>query len=398
MTFRLSCFFLISVVAFVCHSSAQLLLNFHSDITFSYDTSAGDWSTYHKHGGSFDNPNVETPFNEGSYPARDLAGPLGERFSQPPLSSFDFTGVPDGQPIWKIDQQDIAETWPGFRSEQAPGTLRAYDPNDSRLSALTDVPSQRWVKVELTEMDYVGASSDPQFSLWFFANGTPTVWMATSDGIYDPNDPNETGTPDAYFVEENGHRHVTYGFSSLGLYRIYLRASAILDSTGDTVVSDPEPVTFAIGTKATWLSSYFNGDQLFTESASGDESDEDSDGIKLLLEYAFNLSPVEADTAVLVPGTGTSGLPHAALVPDGQDEALQIEFIRRKASTNPQITYHAEFKDELGPGQWDSSVGEQVSSINATWERVIVKDSVNTSASGARFARVRVEMQDTISY
>ena len=88
-----------------------------------------------------------------------------------------------------------------------------------------------------------------------------------------------------------------------------LNPSAILDSTGETVVGATESVTFAIGTKAAWTASYYAGDDLLVGAVSGDESDSDMDGVELLLEYAFNLNPVSADFKILGVGNGTIGLP-----------------------------------------------------------------------------------------
>ena len=107
-------------------------------------------------------------------------------------------------------------------------------------------------------------------------------WMATSDGI---------DSDDIYYMKENAHSHASIGFSSLGLYRIGYKPSAILEATGEFVVGDTKFVTFAIGTKAAWTATYYAGDDLFVGAISGDESDSDMDGIELLLEYAFNLNP-----------------------------------------------------------------------------------------------------------
>lgn len=367
--------------------SAQVLLVDHTDITFFYSTDTGEWRSEFRHGGTEENPNNSTPFNEASLPAQDSPAWSGNRFVQPTLSSFDFTGITDGDPLWILPQSDPPTydyTLPGFRNDQAPGTFRDYDPGDSRVES----GAFPWITVSLMEMTYVGTSLNPNFSLWQDQGG-PIVWMATSDGI---------DARDLFYLEENAHDHLNFGFSSLGVYRIAFQPSAILESTGETVEGTPQEVTFTIGTKATWLASHYAGDDLVTDSVSGDESDSDGDGIPLLLEYAFNLDPTEVDFKVLEPATGTDGLPSVRLMPDGGDAALQIEYVRRKTSTNPQITYFAEFKDDLSPGQWTVQASETVTSINDTWERVVVVDAVDTSDVDQRFARVRVEMQSAISY
>ncbi|MGB0743371.1 MAG: choice-of-anchor M domain-containing protein [Opitutales bacterium] len=371
------------LIASVSSLSAQVLLEDHTDITFSF---TGDvWEAELRHGGTDDNPDTSTPLDQASLPASDTPSSAGNRYTQPDLDSFDFTGVADGEPLWIFPQSDFGYdyTWPGFRTDHIPGTFLAYNPSDPRV---TTVP-QPWVTIKLVGMDYVGASNDPQFSLFQDQNGA-ILWMATSDGI---------DASDVFLMPENEHTHLSFAFSSLGLYRIAFQPSARLTETL-TVEGKPQWVSFAIGTKATWTASHYSGEDLFTESVSGDASDSDQDGIRLLLEYAFNLNPVVADVKILEPTTGTSGLPLTRLMPDGANTALEIEYIRRKASTNPQISYFAEFKDDLGTGEWTVQTAETVTSIDDTWERVIVDDSVDTSVSNQRFGRVRIEVQDSIIY
>ncbi|NBB80562.1 MAG: hypothetical protein GVY36_14150 [Verrucomicrobia bacterium] len=382
--YRQFCFMPLISVAASLGLSAQVLLEDHTDITFSFSTANDEWEGEFRHGGTFDDPATETAFDQASLPARDFPTPGGDRYAQPSSSSFDFTGIPDGEPLWILPQTDVGHTWPGFRNDQTPGTFRAYNPGDSRV---TTVP-QPWVKIELHGVTYVGTAANPEFSLWQFQNGV-VQWMATSVGI-------DVG--DLFYLKENAHAHLNFGFSALGIYRVAFKPSAILDSTGETVEGAPEVVTFAIGTKATWLASHYSGDDLSHESVSGDQSDSDQDGIPLLLEYAFNLNPTLSDRKTLEPPTGTAGLPATRLVSDGQHSALRLEYIRRKASTNPQISYFAEFTSDLNSEAWVVQTAETVTSIDDTWEHVVVDDTVSTAVADRRFGRVRIEMQDTISY
>ena len=48
--------------------------------------------------------------------------------------------------------------------------------------------------------------------------------------------------------------------------------------------------------------------------------------------------------------------------------------------------------------EWEVQTAESVASIDADWERVIVSDLVGTSISNKRFGRIRVEVQEKISY
>lgn len=370
---------------------SQVLPEGHTDIAFSF--SNNEWSAELQFG-DFDNPDSSSALNEASLTARDLpAGgtgdyglpQFGDRFIKP-SGILDFTGVGDREPIWILPQSDVGYTWPGLRNDQTPGTFRSFDPVDSRLD--TSEPDQPWITIRLIDMNYAGSATNPQFSLWQF-QGDFIPWMTTADGI--------DGT-DLFYLEENTHKHMNWGFSDLGLYRIALKPSAILDGSGVTVEGDVQNVSFAIGTKATWLATHYSGDDLFTDSVSGDDSDSDQDGIRLLLEYAFNLDPVVAEVGFLEPSVGTSGLPAVQLITAGSSSKLEVEYLRRKASTNPQISYFAEFSDDLSTDGWIEQTIESVTSIDDDWERVTVSDTLDTSSAKKRFARVRVELQDTISY
>ena len=382
--YRGSLVFFALLIASVIGLGAQGLLIGHIDFTTYYSTETNEWISEFRHG-EFDNPDARTPTDEVSLPARDFAIESGgERYEQPSASSFDFTGIPDGDPLWIFSSADNGHSWPGFRSDQITGTFRSYNPGDPRVISTP----QPWMTLELVGMDYEGTSSNPQFSLWQFQGGM-VQWMATSDGI---------NSNDIYYMKEGAHSHANIGFSSLGLYRIAYKPSAILEATGEPVVGTTKLVTFAIGTKASWTATYYAGDDLFVGAVSGDESDSDMDGIELLLEYAFNLNPISADFKILEEGNGTYGLPLISLIPSGTESVLQIEYIRRKASTNPQISYSPEFKSSLAGGEWEVQTAETVTSIDGDWERVLVSDLVDTSTSSQRFGRVRLDVQETISY
>ena len=381
---RGSLVFFALLIASVIGLGAQGLLIGHIDITFSYISGSNEWSAEFRHG-EWDNPDAQTLLYEVSLPARDFSITSGgERYEQPSASSYDFTGIPDGDPLWIFSAYDNGHSWPGFRNNQITGTFRSYNPGDPRVISTP----QPWMTVELVGMDYEGISSNPQFSLWQFQGGL-VQWMATSDGI---------NSNDIYYMKEGAHSHANMGFSSLGIYRIAFKPSAILDSTGETVEGATKLVTFAIGTKASWTATYYAGDDLFVGAVSGDESDSDMDGIELLLEYAFNLNPISADFKILEEGNGTYGLPLINLIPSGTGSVLQIEYIRRKASTNPQISYFPEFSSSLTGGEWEVQTAETVTSIDGDWERVVVSDLVDTSSSSQRFGRVRLDVQEIISY
>lgn len=133
---------------------------------------------------------------------------------------------------------------------------------------------------------------------------------------------------------------------------------------------------------------------------SGDLATPAGDGTANLLKYAFNL---------IGSGPGqvlTLGTPHSpTLTPEGSvglplieltaspSPALRLTYVRRKATTSPGITYTVEFASDLAaPTPWaaNASATETVTSLDATWERVTVTDSL--AASPHRFARLRVSL------
>lgn len=105
--------------------------------------------------------------------------------------------------------------------------------------------------------------------------------------------------------------------------------------------------------------------------------DYEPDGLVNLVEFAFGLDPKGGNR------DGTR-LPVASRDSQGR---LVLEFLRRKASTFPGITYSVE--TGAGPdGLTEMGLaGAVVSSVDATWERVTVTDVV---AGPNRFGRVRV--------
>ena len=120
------------------------------------------------------------------------------------------------------------------------------------------------------------------------------------------------------------------------------------------------------------------------------------EGVKNLLKYAFNMIGNGAGQAtnlstpnnsILTPN-GNAGLP---LVGTDGSGKLTLTYIRRKAATNPGISYSVEFTNDLGlTDLWAvnpaATEGTPVS-IDSQFERVTVTDSISPSR---RFARVRV--------
>ena len=123
---------------------------------------------------------------------------------------------------------------------------------------------------------------------------------------------------------------------------------------------------------------------------SQDLANPSGDGIANLLKYAFNMAPNVGDLAqpniAVLPANGTAGLPFIARDAQGR---LFIEFVRRKAATNPGITYIVQTGDDLTNLQPLALTGASVVSLDAVWERVTV---VEPTITLKRFGRVRVQI------
>jgi hypothetical protein len=137
-----------------------------------------------------------------------------------------------------------------------------------------------------------------------------------------------------------------------------------------------------------WLPLYFSPAQIADPTIAGRLADFDKDGINNLLEFALNLDPVFNERAVMAANTGLRGLPLVRLEPDGPDERLTIEFVRRTDDSGASLTYVPEFSDDLVT--WVTGGTPIVQSINPRWQRVKVADTLAKSASSRRFARLRV--------
>ncbi len=122
--------------------------------------------------------------------------------------------------------------------------------------------------------------------------------------------------------------------------------------------------------------------------------DANADGSTNLAAFAFNLLPFTDLALPMTPGTGVAGLPFTSAVGAGVTRRLSIEFVRRKAGTNSGLTYRPQFSTSLletGIGSWEDATGTPVvTSIDATWERVVIEDTVQ--GADRRFGRLKVEI------
>jgi hypothetical protein len=101
------------------------------------------------------------------------------------------------------------------------------------------------------------------------------------------------------------------------------------------------------------------------------------------------MDPNVYDPFPLKPG-GRAGLPVAYLVAVTGGNVLDLEYVRRKAAPAAGLTYTVQFAGELN-GPWGAGFPPTVTSIDADWERVRVRDTRVPNAR--RFGKVVLSLQ-----
>lgn len=173
------------------------------------------------------------------------------------------------------------------------------------------------------------------------------------------------------------------GVTSSGTVIASLAAAVAEDEAGN-----PSHASTSTDTTVTVLLDHY------TEWAGGLPADQrgaeltpQGDGIPNLMKYACNLDPLAPDVALLTSGGNeTKGLPLFSVV----EERLRVEFLRRKAETNPGISYIMQFSPDLAPSSWtnlDVSSSPSGISIDGEWERVTVEAPAGEML---RFGRLKV--------
>jgi surface-anchored protein len=134
--------------------------------------------------------------------------------------NYNFLGVGPGQPLYILPStQNVNLPFLGLSGESlVAGTFAAYRPTeDPRITSST---IREYVKVQMVGMR---SSSGGEFSL--YSGTTPTVWMASSDGI---------GDTDSFWLYRT-HFHRNLAFSKAGIYEIDVFISGYLDSNGNGI-------------------------------------------------------------------------------------------------------------------------------------------------------------------
>ena len=112
------------------------------------------------------------------------------------------------------------------------------------------------------------------------------------------------------------------------------------------------------------------------------------DGSDNLLKWAFNIDPTLPDDSLLVPGTGTSGLPVDTVILDGANSLYRLEYLRRVGSG---LIYTPAITTVLG--SWPPVSSQPVIvPIDVNWERVVVEYPFDSNVVKHVYSRVGVTL------
>lgn len=112
----------------------------------------------------------------------------------------------------------------------------------------------------------------------------------------------------------------------------------------------------------------------------------DADGVATLTKFAFGL-PIGGQALPHAVGSAAGGLP--AIWRDPASGRLQVEFIRRRASSNPGVSYRVQLSADLAAWEEAAVLTESVP-LDATWERVRYEDP---NARARAVGRVGVQVE-----
>ncbi len=267
-----------------------------------------------------------------------------------------------------------ALTWTTSTGTPWRGTTgTTHDGEDAGVSGTVTDGQTTWVQTQIT------------------GPGVLTFWWKMSGATWDYFDFTINGTEGARpLTDEAEWQQVTV---SLPAGTHVLRWSYSRDAFPDPAVGQDkawlDQVTFASTAPGfgTWSSSFGLSGPNAQPGANPTQ-----DGIPNLLKYAFNLAPnasIQGVARHVTPGSGTSGLPSMQTTGPANARRLRLEYVRRRNATD--LTYTVQFGSGLTPDDWSAATGTPtVTIIDATWERVVIEDTVTSSTSDRRFGRVQV--------
>ena len=251
----------------------------HADVNVSYDTAERTFSI------GFRNANDGHQFNGAN---AIVYGGANLIRSIPSTPQWSFLGEP-GDPVWILPAgltgaNSVKSLYLGFTGYGVPtGTFTGSAVGRFQL---------RVHSIENLTSPNLG-----EFYGYETSGGNP-VFKLSSSALYG----------NSYELPANGHSHLNLAFTSSGMFRVWLIAQGTLQSTGETVTSQPQPLYFGMeewqippATYNDWRQVEFSPEQATDPSLSGPEADPDFDSLTNLEEYAFGGNPLVADAALIRP-------------------------------------------------------------------------------------------------
>lgn len=194
------------------------------------------------------------------------------------------------------------------------------------------------------------------------------------------------GTVSGTYTETRTVTTTSAEFTSLAPFTTYYCIVRAFNSYGLNGAFSAE-ISFSTSSTSEWYASWTSTSGLSGNSALPSSSPA-RDGLSNLLKFAFNLDPTRADLRVLKSATGTAGQPFFSLERSGSFHFFRVEFLRRKAT---DLQYTPMLTTDLR--NFEPMTGTTtVTSIDNTWERVVIRQTVDPSSLRKLFGRVAVTL------
>lgn len=262
-----------------------------------------------------------------------------------------------GQPLWILPQsQNTNLLYLGVNSERLPGGVFA--------GSLTIALKQ-----------FVGPG---YFMAWQATGpGQFNIRMNTRDGI---------DTNDAFQPLLGSHEHFNWGFSATGVYSATFQVtgqrvgeSTNISSLEHTFVFHvqplPSPTNYPTWAKGHWPPGFNPPTTLTNGNADGDLFDN-------LHEYAFNLSPTNANSI--------TNAPMFSFVTTNAGQYGALTFTRYKPAAD--LVYEPLVSGALNPGAWTPLTNIFNVIDQGAMETVTVRDAQSTSTAPQRFFQLKVKL------
>jgi hypothetical protein len=298
---------------------------------------------------------------------------------------------------FKCTAPSIAERWACTPNPPAPGLVHT-NVTHNNTDSITGIPTTAGaypVTIEVwgdpAEPDQYKSQAFTIYVLGFETQPTPsqTIPSNTSASLTCAVKGVPTGVTPTYQwyqvtssgdVSITGANSATYNTPALSNSTSYrVKVTSVLSGYAVSANSNTAVITVnpALSPFETWAS-------VLPEGQRGPNQTPQGDGVTNLEKFAFNMNALAPDVRHLTVGASDpAGLPGGAYT----GGKLRLEFLRRKAGTNPGITYTAQFGSDLA-GWLEIPVGTPAgTSIDADWERVTVEDPTGGTN---RFGRVKV--------